>query len=75
MFHTGNFEGISFISILYAFYFHQKYINTDSNLRFKINLRSIINISLCIFVLIFFFHVSKTYIENKYIGKKIAKIF
>ena len=73
MFHTGNFEGISFISILYAFYFHQKYINTDSNLRFKINLRLIINFSLCIFILIFFFHLSKTYAENKYIGKKIAK--
>ena len=73
MFHTGNFEGISFISILYAFYFYQKYINTDSNLRFKINLRLIINFSLCIFVLISFFHLSKIYIENKYIGKKITK--
>ena len=73
MFHTGNFEGISFILILYAFYFYQKYINTDINSRFKINYKLIINFSLSILVLISFFHLSKTYSENKYIGKKIAK--
>jgi len=73
MFHTGNFEGISFILILYSIYFFQKAQVLGLDFKANINLRWLLSLLIISCMVFTFVKFNKDYHSNKYVGKKIAK--